>query len=358
MKLIVIGDIHFGIKNFNEKFFNNQLKFFHEQLFPYMLENNINTIVQLGDLLDNRTHIDINIFERINKEFFKYIEKYNFQFITLLGNHDIFYKTTLDVNLVKYFQELYPKNVRVIQKKTMIKFGSHNYKFIPWLVEKEKITKTDLLDADVVFGHFEIDNFEMVKGHVAKGTDMTSSFFKNIPGLKRVISGHYHIQSTDGFVTYIGTPLQLNWGDYKTERGFFVMEGSDYIFIENTTSSKFIKLKYNDQKEKVLELSGYYKESTFYNNVSELPELKGHQLKMFINQAKDKEYETVNFDLFQKDLKMDIINNVEISNLIGADFVGEMDNIGSTELLMNTIKDKSPHLMNLLESVMLEINEG
>ena len=53
MKFIVLGDLHFGIKSFNENFFSNQMEFFHNQLFPYMLEHNIDTIIQLGDFLDH-----------------------------------------------------------------------------------------------------------------------------------------------------------------------------------------------------------------------------------------------------------------------------------------------------------------
>lgn len=357
MKFIAIGDLHFGIKGFNQGFLDNQLKFFHEQLFPYMRENNIDTIVQLGDFLDNRTQMDIHVFDRIINELIEPIKAQGFKLITFLGNHDIYYKTKLDVNLVKYFEKLYPDTITVLQKNTMIKMGTYNYMFMPWLVENQKVQHTDLIGADVVFGHFEIDDFEMVKGHVAHGTDMTSGFFKSIPGLKRVISGHYHVQSTDGFVTYIGTPYQINWGDYKTSRGFFVVEDHNYQFIENTSSLKFIKLKYDDTNDKRLELSGYYKESMYYNDVEELPDLSNHQVKFFINKAKDKEYESVNFDLYQKDLKLDVVNNVEISNMIGTDFIGEMENIGSTELLMNTVKDKSPHLLNLLEDVMSKINE-
>ncbi len=357
MKFIILGDIHFGIKSFNENFFDNQLRFFHEQLFPYMKKHNIDTIVQLGDFLDNRTTININIFDRINNEFFKFLEKYNFKFITLLGNHDIAYQTTLDVNLVKYFESLY-SNVTVIQENTKIEMGGNNYLFVPWLVTGKKLTIDEMQGADVVFGHFEIDNFEMVKGHVAKDTNFTSAFFKSVPGLKRVISGHYHLQSSDGFITYIGTPTQLTWGDYKTDRGFFVMEGHEYEFIENTISSKFIKLKYDDTNEKRLGLSGYFKNTQYYNEVSELPDLKNHIVKFFINKAKDKEYESVNFDLFEKNLKLDVVNNVEISNLIGTDFIGEMDNVGSTELLTNTVRDKKPHLLHLLESVMSEIEEN
>lgn len=356
MKFIVLGDTHFGVKGFNEEFLDNQLKFFHEQLFPYMKENGIDTIVQLGDLLDNRKIMNIKTFDRIVNELLEPIKQMGFKMITFLGNHDIYYSSTLEINIVKYFQDLYPDNITVLEKPEIFEMGNYKYKMFPWLVDG-KISQADLKGADVVFGHFEIKNFEMVKGHIDQKSDLSSGFFKKIKGLKRVVSGHYHIQSTDGFVMYVGTPYQINWGDYATPRGFFVFEGHDYEFIENSASSKFVKLKYNDKAEKVLELSGYYERGKFYDSVDELPDLTNHQIKFFINEARDKEYETFSFDLHQAGLKFDVINNVEISDLIGADFRGEIDNIGGAELLLRTVKDKKPHLMSLLDRIMSEIEE-
>ena len=244
MKFIVIGDIHLGIRAFNNNFLSNQLRFFHEQLFPYMLENGIDTIVQLGDFLDNRTMMNIETFDRLNIEFFEPLKRYGFKMITILGNHDIAFQTTLDINLVKYFGKLYPDNVTVVQENKMIKLGKTNYLFMPWLVKDKKIASSDLRGADVVFGHFEIRDFEMVKGHIDKVSELTPEVFRSVPGLKRVISGHYHVKSSDGFIDYIGTPFQLNWGDYKTARGFFVMDEHNYEFIENTTKSAITGFAY------------------------------------------------------------------------------------------------------------------
>ena len=355
MKFVVLGDTHFGIKGFSDDFLDNQLRFFNEQLFPYMLENGLDTIVQLGDWLDNRKMMNIKTFNRIVKEFCEPMQKHGFKFISFLGNHDIYYSTTLEINMVKYFADLFPDTITVYTRPTIVKLGDYKYKMFPWAVRQ--ITPSDLEGADVVFGHFEINNFEMVKGHVDKNSELTSNFFKKINGLKRVVSGHYHIQSTDGFILYVGTPYQLNWGDYKTPRGFYVFKGHEYDFIENSVSSKFVKIKYDDRRENRLELSGYHEETEYYDSVAELPDLRNHIVKFFINYSEDKEYETISFDLHQAGVTFDVINNVEISDLIGTDFQGEIDNIGGAELLFRTVKDKKPHLVSLLDRIMSEIEE-
>ncbi len=350
-KIIIIGDLHFGIKGFSDDFLEQQLNFFREQLFPYMKENNINTIVQLGDFLDNRKMMNIKTFDTIVKEFFTPMKELGFKFISFLGNHDIYYSTTLNINLVKYFGDLFPGSVSIYTEPTVLDIGGTKYKLFPWIIG-DKISERDIKGVDVVLGHFEIKNFEIIKGHLDEKSELSSSFFKKIKSLKRVVSGHYHIQSTDGFVMYVGTPYQINWGDYDTPRGFFVFQGHEYEFIENTVTPKHLKIKYDDSNENKLELSGFYEEPLFFNSVLELPDIRTHKVKFFVNQSKDKEYETIAFDLHHSGVTFDFINNVEISDLIGTDFKGDIDNIGGTELLFKTVNEKKPHLVPLLDKIM------
>jgi len=357
MKVVVLGDLHFGMKGFNDKFFDNQLKFFTEQLFPYMKKHDINEIIQLGDWLDNRKNMDIKFFNRIVDEFLEVLKAHGFKFTTFLGNHDIYYNSRLDVNMVKYFETLYPDNVKVYSTREKVKYGDMTYMFVPWVTDKG-VSLSELRNVDVLFGHFEIKNFEMVKGHKDQKSSLSTDFFKKAPSLKRVVSGHYHVQGNDGFVMYAGTPYQLNWGDYQTERGFFVFEGSDYEFIENTQSAKYIKIKYDSNSEKMIEVSGVEHASIFADCVDELHvDLKTHKVKFFINQSEDKNYESVIFRLNELGYEMDIINNVEISDLIGTDFVGEIDNVGGTELILRSAKDNKPHLVPLLNEILQEIQQ-
>ena len=43
-KVILIGDCHFGVKRFSIPFLHNTIKFFTDEVFPYMEENNIKYI--------------------------------------------------------------------------------------------------------------------------------------------------------------------------------------------------------------------------------------------------------------------------------------------------------------------------
>jgi predicted phosphodiesterase len=84
--------------------------------------------------------------------------------------------------------------------------------------------------AQICFGHFEIAGFEMDRGNVCDhGLD------KNV--LKKydiVLSGHFHHKSSDGNITYVGTPYEMTWADYNDPKGF-------HIFDTDTREMEFVR---------------------------------------------------------------------------------------------------------------------
>lgn len=359
-KIVIVGDTHFGAKGFSVAAFEDQIIFFKKQLFPYMKENGIDTIIQMGDFLDHRKSMDILIFNKILTEFYDELVKNEFRMFTILGNHDIYYNSRLDVNMMQTFEKLYPDNVKVFSERTKVNINDQICYFVPWIIGNA-LSEKELVGVETLFGHLEIRNFEMVKGHKDENSILTSDFLRRRRKLKRVFSGHYHIKSTNGFIQYVGTPYQLNWGDYETSRGFFVWDKEGEIeFIENSVSPRFVKIKYNEENENGrVEVKGLYDHPVYYENGNEVDvELDGHKLKFFVNNAceKSKDYESDIFELRRKGCEFTVTNNVELSNLIGEDYVNdEDDNISTTELIISTIKNDAPDLLDLTNSLISEI---
>ena len=54
MKLCILGDTHFGARGDSLDFHNYFKKFYDDVFFPYLVENKINVVVQMGDLFDRR----------------------------------------------------------------------------------------------------------------------------------------------------------------------------------------------------------------------------------------------------------------------------------------------------------------
>ena len=58
MKICLLGDTHFGIRNDSKIFHSFYEKFYGEVFFPELEKHDIKTIIQLGDLFDRRKYIN------------------------------------------------------------------------------------------------------------------------------------------------------------------------------------------------------------------------------------------------------------------------------------------------------------
>lgn len=363
-KVIILGDCHFGKTKFSQEMFDNQAKFFNEQLFPYMLKNGITTIIQMGDFFDNRRSADINFINDVRKHIFDKMVEHNINMIEILGNHDIYYKNTRDVNLMQVFESMYPKNLRVVTEREYFYLNEKRCMLIPWILESEGLNEKELKGVEYLFGHFEIQSFEMAKGHVDENSNLSPAFFNKCNDVKRVFSGHYHIVGNKGKINYVGTPYQLDWGDYQDMKSFYVFDTTvdDVVAIENKISKNYVKIKYNtDKPQGKIEISGLGP-NMYFDKVTDIDvsELSRHNLKFFINAVDETKYhEEVIFLLREKGCNFKVTNNVEISLLIGTDFVQEEDedSVSTRELILKTIKDEAPELMDIVNELLQETEQ-
>jgi len=361
-EILILGDIHFGVKRFSVSVLKNQLKVFNKQIIPYMKKNNIKQIFQLGDIFDNRTTADVIWFETLKKEFFEVLRENKIEMFILKGNHDIALRESRSIALIDTISEIYD-NITVFSSREYIKIGEMTVYIVPWITKDETLTKEEVSDVDYVFGHFEVRNFSMVPGVVDNSSELTEDFFKSNPRLKGVYSGHYHLKNIKGFLKYLGSLHQLTWSDYNDMKGFYHFDGFSLGYIHNKESKKYIKIKYNDDlnTDKHIEVKGLRHYSLFLTEeeFEELmPELKEHELKTFINKYKDDSYEELLYKMKKSNIKTSVVNNQELSEIIGADYIVEAEEIDlkDTEtLIVDTIKRKRDDLLPLLTELLAEI---
>lgn len=255
-KILIIGDIHYDVSNGNQTVLENQLEFFKKQVFPYMKEHNIKTIIQLGDLMDNRNKVSVNVLHYLKKDFFDVMKNEDITLYTLIGNHDIYHKTTREIHSLELFDELYD-NFHVINDITTLEMNNKKLLIVPWVLPDEKYNFEDYLNVDYIFGHFETNGVEMVKNincNSSHAFEMDS--FKGI----KTFSGHFHLRRyyEQSNIYYVGTPSQINWSDYNETKGFHVLDVNtgDLEFIENNVSTKHIKIILNSEN-KTMEILGF-----------------------------------------------------------------------------------------------------
>jgi len=249
-KVALITDIHFGAKRSSELLLKQQLDFFNNQFLPYLQENKIDTICILGDLMDNRQNISVNILSAVYK-LFKKIDQIGFKVHILVGNHDIFHKTSIDTNSIEFLDSF--KNIVLHDKISVADFHGLKTLMVPWIVNDEdfklELASGKYIDCGACMGHFEIKN-AIMHGNTRCEHGIDPETFK---GFTKVFSGHFHSRSImkigNSEIVYIGNSSQLNRGDSGESRGFAVLDTNtlELEYFENEWASKYVTLNIGDE---------------------------------------------------------------------------------------------------------------
>lgn len=250
MKIALITDQHFGVRNDSVVFHDYMDRFYTEVFFPYLKKNKIDTIVDLGDTFDRRKYINYYSLSRAKKYWFDIIEAENLKLISLVGNHVIPYKNTLEINALDLLLNEY-SSVSVINGPSEIDLDGTKLLLVPWICDNNYENTMKILNstkAQVCLGHLELNGFQMYKG-VDSHDGMDPKLFERF---EHVFSGHYHHRSTKGNVTYLGCPYEMTWSDYGDEKGFHVFdtETRHLTFISNPIKM-FHKIFYDDKDSSI-----------------------------------------------------------------------------------------------------------
>ena len=267
MKILLITDQHFGVRNDNQSFIDLYKKFYSQFVIPFIKVSKIDTVIALGDTFDKRRSINFMSLEAAKDMWFTPLQEMGVTMDMLVGNHDIYYKNTLRVNAPSELLGEYD-NIRIHTKPTTTDFYGLPILLLPWICDEnraEVLEEIGSTEAKVCMGHLELNGFEAHPGHV-----MDSGMDKNIfSKFDRVFSGHYHMKSTKGNVTYLGNPYQLYWNDYGCKRGF-------HVFDTETLKTTFYRNPF-DMFHKL-----------HYNNGLDIPDgLEGSYVKLIVEEKGD-----------------------------------------------------------------------
>ena len=268
MKVAILGDVHFGARNDNPNFSKFFEKFYNEIFFPYLEQNEIGHIIQLGDVFDRRKFINFASLNDCYRYFFDRLK--SFKTYIIAGNHDVYYKNTNKLNSLELLINR-PYIETITNKPKEIDIGGVKILLCPWITDDNHEQSLEIIDstkAQIMMGHFDMIGFEMYKGHVSDiGFDP-----KRFDKFDMVLSGHYHHKSQASNVTYVGTPYEMMWTDYDDRKGFHIFDTDtrELEFISNPFSM-FHKIHYNDLNQPVGYVNGF-----------DLTELEGCYVKVIV----------------------------------------------------------------------------
>ena len=264
MKVAIITDTHYGARKSSRLFHDYFEKFYRDIFFPTLDDEGIDTIIHMGDAFDSRKSIDFTSLEWSKRVVFDPIKERGITMHLMVGNHDIYYKNTNEINAHDLLLKEYD-NVKVYSSTTEVNVGGLDILFIPWINEQN--TENSLLsikssNCKVAMGHLELSGFRAHRGCVMEN-GMDSELFENY---EKVFSGHYHTRSSDGKIFYLGNPYQMFWNDVNDERGFHFFDtetlehtpvNNPYelfhnIYYEDTNHQMFDATKYENKIVKVI----------------------------------------------------------------------------------------------------------
>ena len=342
MKILLITDQHFGVRNDNLHFVEHYRKFYSKIVIPFLKASGIKEIINLGDTFDKRRSISYMSQEAAKEMWFDPVKELGCKMTALIGNHDIYYKNTLRINSPEELLGGY--DIDVIDEPTTRSYDGTDILFLPWICDENydrtlrSITEST---APVCMGHLELNGFEAHPGHVMdKGIDM--NIFKKFT---KVFSGHYHTKSNKNNCYYLGNPYQLYWNDYGQKRGF-------HVFDTETLRTTFYRNPFDT----------FHK--LYYNNGVVLPneeEVKGTFVKLIVEDKGD----YTKFDYFVRQLQdigladLKIVEDLSV-DIEGGDVVVETED--TITLLDNYIDDidlkvDKSNVKNIMRSLYMEASE-
>lgn len=254
MKVAILGDTHFGCRN-DLTLFHKHFEKFYDHMLGTLEDAGVDVIIQLGDLFDRRKYVNFNTLNESRRYFFDRLREKNIRLITLVGNHDIYWREKLTVNSADLLLRDYA-NITVCSSPTTLTLADDStIDIIPWIcADNEQEVKQFIAESksDLCAGHFEIENFQMYRGVESHGGLPVNMFAK----YERVLSGHYHTRSERENITYVGTPYEMTWQDFNDPKGFhlFDLETRELQFFENPNKI-FVRLDYSDADPKTLDLA-------------------------------------------------------------------------------------------------------
>jgi DNA repair exonuclease SbcCD nuclease subunit len=213
----------------------------------------IKTVFFLGDFFHNREKVYSLVVGR-SFDVLKKFEEAGIHIYMVVGNHDMPLKNTTQFSALTIFQEF--KNIEVISQPKVLEYDDSLVFMLPYVENIDKLkwalqelesrrspTKKNYLLAHLDIAKAWFNNFKQSDFGLEVENLITWDF---------VVSGHFHnFQKVRDNILYVGSPLQINFGDAKTVKGIIIHDNGKFDFRENTFSPQYLHITPEEISEKV-----------------------------------------------------------------------------------------------------------
>jgi len=209
-------------------------------------ENKIKKIYFLGDLFNLKNNVDSQVIKLTLRNLIlaaNTVEK----LIIVPGNHD-YRLWASEPALLEIAQEFSENKIQLIDKPTLLK--EERLYIEPYsrrISEVNERLKNIAIENDYVFlGHQDINGISYGGAPVTNGLDADFLSKK----FKFSFIGHYHNPAVvRKNVISVGAPLQNSFSDLGTQKGWWIFDGNETKFEENTISPIFKEISIKSEDE-------------------------------------------------------------------------------------------------------------
>jgi DNA repair exonuclease SbcCD nuclease subunit len=244
-KVAIFSDLHLGLYGNSTEWHDVALKW-ADWITTDLKKKKISDIFFLGDFFHNRSEISVQTIHVASELITKFKD---FNMFMVIGNHDAYYKNRADVHSLGFLKG--HDNITIIDQNLEVDAFGKKLLFVPWNHELPNGK------FDHIFGHFEIQTFQMnnykVCDHGFQVMDFLASRTTN------VWSGHFHTKSikkyNEGMIRYIGNTFHHDFNDSGDDKGYHILnlEDDSVEFVKNTVSPEFIKIPLTKIKDYSME---------------------------------------------------------------------------------------------------------
>jgi DNA repair exonuclease SbcCD nuclease subunit len=257
-----ITDTHLGVRNNSNEWIELIRDYFFNWFFPLVKKNyrEGDILIHLGDYFDSRQSLNLKVLNLGIEVAEEMSAIFKDGVYIIAGNHDIWGKTSNDVNSLKSLKWI--PNIRILEEPESLKISDRTFFLMPW--RKDHESEGETLDSasehDVLCCHTDIRGLKFNKYvKVEEGSEI-SKFSK----FGRVYSGHIHYAQKIGNINMLGSPYELTRSDMDNQKSITLLDLSDmseHVFV-NDFSPKFKRI-YFDQ---ILDSTIEEMEAIFRNN--------------------------------------------------------------------------------------------
>lgn len=340
-KIFIIGNTHaFIYPSDYKKWMDNLKDYFYNFYIPFLKKNykEGDICIHLGNLFDNKTHIQTDVIIDVEKIITNISEILPIHI--LIGKNDIFTKSNTDYNLPKIYRHI--DNVHIHEKCTTINLNDKKIQLIPYISKKKDFNDNIKNDIDYLFTHIEDSKLDL----------------NLLINYKGVYVGNNPKSYKSENITSVGSIYQMNKDEINNSNGIYILNLNDNsdVFIPNTHSPIFKEIEIVHEDD-ILVLDDL-KNSLDYIDILVSNKLLVDNRKIrrkleilldkgkfnninYIDDIEKVEDDINNDDVFGYDINMDYVEYIEkyIDN-----------NEWDTEEFKESLKTEFKNVVNILES--------